>query len=106
MSYTYISKTPVRHTYPYGRHDLEVPFAPVAELRESLAQAFREVEECRRVVVVIDEGDLDAIRTCEDAGMSYSLDVQLPDGREVSLMVQEPDWVTSQSTDITDLELT
>lgn len=105
MSYTYISQTQVRHTYPYGRHDIEIPFAPAAELRESLAQAFREVPECPRAVVIVDEGDLAAISTCEDAGMRYALDVQLPDGREVSLMVQEPDWVTSQSTDITDLEL-
>lgn len=106
MSHNFVADSPLRHTYPYGRRDLEVPFGTAEELRANVARAHADVPDCRRVVVVVDEGDLEAIATCEEAGLRYAIDVQLPDGRDVSLMVSEPDWVTAQSTDIDDLELT
>lgn len=105
MSYTFISQSPLKHTYPYGRRDVEVPFGTAEEIEAHLAEVFRDVPECRRVLIGIDQGDGSAAATCEEAGFRYALDVQTRDGRELSLMVHEPKWVTDQSTDITDLEL-
>lgn len=105
MSYQFISQTPLQHTYPYGRHDVEIPFGTTEEIKASLEEVFREVPECRRAIVAIPQGDGEAARVCEEAGLQYALDVQIRDGRELSLMIYEPDWVSSQSTEITDLEL-
>lgn len=102
---SYISETPLRHTYPYGRFDVELQFSPAEQLRADISAVYRTVPECRRIIVAIDQGDISAIAICEDAGLRYSLDVETRDGREISLMVHEPDWVANQSTEIEDLEL-
>ncbi|HZK32025.1 MAG TPA: hypothetical protein VFC72_03845 [Corynebacterium sp.] len=106
MTYTLISDSPLKHTYPYGRYDVEVPLGTVAEITASLAEVFRDLPACRRVLIAIEQDDGAAARVCEEAGFHYVLDVQTRDGRELSLMSYEPAWVTEQSTDITDLELT
>lgn len=103
--YTYVADTTLRHTYPYGRLDVELPPASSEQLKDDIAAVYRDVPECRRIVVAVEQGDIEGVRACEEAGMNYALDVQLRDGREVSLMVDEPDWVAGQSTDIEDLEL-
>lgn len=105
MTLTPITNSPLRHTYPYGAHDVEAPFGTVDEMRASIREAFEADPECRRVVVAIDQDNLDQMRIAEDAGLHFVVNVQLRDRREVSLMVAEPDWVASQSTDIKDLEL-
>lgn len=105
MSLTPIKQSPLRHTYPYSAHDVEAPFGTAKQMTTSIREAFNTDPDCRRVVVAIDQDDLDQMRTAEDAGLRFVVNVQLRDGREVSLMVAEPDWVSSQSTDIKDLEL-
>lgn len=105
MSVTYISATELRHTYPYGEHDIAVDFAGGENLRERVAAAFAEDPQCRRVVVAVEQDNKEQIGLCEDHGLHYVLDVQLRTREEVALMVAEPDWVSAQSTDIKDLEL-
>lgn len=105
MSWTLISESPIRHTYPYGKTDVTVPFAEKDELVRSVEKVFDEMPECRRVVVAVPQGDVEKIATCEEAGLRYVLDVDLRDGTELSLVVAEPDWVTSRSIDIDGLDL-
>lgn len=105
MSYTFVSESPLKHTYPYGRHDVEIPFGTAEELASHLSEVYQDVPDCRRVIVSIEQGDSNAAAICEEAGFRYAIDVQTRDGRELSLMIHEPEWVAEQSTDITDLEL-
>lgn len=105
MSITYVSSTELRHTYPYGSHDAQVDFNGGEDLRARVDAVFAADAECRRVVVMVEQENVEQIKVCEDAGLRYVLDVQLRTGEEVSLMVSEPDWVTAQSTDVKDLEL-
>lgn len=102
---TYVKNDELRHTYPYGRHDILVGFEGGVELKERVTAAFAFDPECRRVVVPVDEGDKDQVAACEAAGLRYVLDVETPSRKEYSLMVAEPDWVLAQSTDVKDLEL-
>ncbi|MDO5098802.1 MAG: hypothetical protein Q4D85_08580 [Corynebacterium sp.] len=101
-----IESSPLRHTYPYGKNDLELPFGTASEMKGDVAEIFARQPECRRIVVAVEEGDIEAIRECEKAGLRYVLDVQLRDGKDLSLMVAEPDWVTEMSEDIEGLKLT
>lgn len=51
---------------------------------------------CRRLVIAVDEGDVQAIARAEAGGFRYVVDVDLWD-RAVSLMTAEPDWVLEES---------
>lgn len=104
MSYMPVTASPLRHTYPFGEHDMELTFGSVEELQRDTAAIYSEYPQCRRIIVAVPEGDIPAISTCEDAGFRYVLDVQLRDGKEVSLMVNEPTWVTDKDTE--EVELT
>ncbi|AKK07311.1 hypothetical protein CMUST_15110 [Corynebacterium mustelae] len=101
-----IESSPLRHTYPYGKNDLELPFGTAKEMQLEVAEIFANHPDCRRIVVAVEEGDVDAISECEQAGLRYVLDVQLRDGKDLSLMVAEPDWVTEMSEEIEGLKLT
>lgn len=104
-TWSYVSDTELRHTYPYGRHDITVPFGDGTGLKEAVAAAFASDAACRRVVVPVEEDNKEQIGICEEAGLRYVLDVQLRTREELALMVAEPDWVTAQSTDIQELDL-
>ncbi|MBG9347303.1 hypothetical protein [Corynebacterium belfantii] len=101
-----ISRSPLRHTYPSGRHDMEVDHSDAATMRTEITSIFADHHQCRRVIVAVEQGNGAQIAECEAAGLHYVLDVQLRTLEEVSLMVAEPDWVASQTSDIHDLELT
>lgn len=105
MAFQYVSDSELRHTYPYGKHDIEVDFTDKETLASAVNKAFASDPNCRRVVVKVEQDNVEQISTCEDAGLRYVLNVQLRTLEEVSLMVAEPDWVSSQSTAIEDLEL-
>ncbi|GAA4788982.1 hypothetical protein FRX94_06695 [Corynebacterium canis] len=98
-----VANSPLRHTYPFGQHDVELTYGTADELRTDTAAIFAAEPRCRRVVVAVPEGDLEAIAECESAGYRYVLDVQLRDGKEVSLMVNEPEWVTSKDKEEVEL---
>lgn len=106
MSFQYVKDHPIRHTYPYGSHDVVLPYNNAEGLRERVRQVFDTDPECRRVIVPVEPDNVEEISACEDADMRYVLDVQLRTGEEHALMVAEPDWVANQSTDTTNLELT
>ncbi|GAA1470990.1 hypothetical protein P4N68_06550 [Corynebacterium felinum] len=105
MNFLPIELSPLRHTYPYGKNDLELTFGSAAEMRADVEQIFSTHPECKRIVVAVNEGDLDAIRECERAGLRYVLDVQLRDGKDLSLMVAEQGWVTEVNEEIEGLSL-
>ncbi|MCK7641990.1 hypothetical protein JIM95_003480 [Corynebacterium sp. CCM 8835] len=105
MSAVHISRSPLRHTYPYGSDDMELPFGTAESMRTGVSEVFAAHPECRRIVIAVPEGDLDAVSECEAAGLRYVVDVETREGADVSLMVAEPDWLTRQSTDISELEL-
>ncbi|WP_018296623.1 hypothetical protein [Corynebacterium lubricantis] len=103
--YTPIQNSELRHTYPYGKTDIEVPFGLVKEMKAIIDDVFKDYPECRRVIVAVEQGNLDEIATCEEGGLRYAIDVQTRDGRELSLMVHEPNWVMDEPSEIEDLEL-
>ncbi|MDO5076950.1 hypothetical protein [Corynebacterium sp.] len=104
MSASFIAQSSLRHTYPFSRHDMELAYSTAEQLRSDTEALYAAHPRCRRVVVAVPEGDIGAIAGCEDAGYRYVLDVQLRDGTEVSLMVNEPAWVTCKDTE--EMELT
>ncbi|MFV8382401.1 hypothetical protein HW450_03120 [Corynebacterium hindlerae] len=105
MNHILIQDSPLRHTYPYGKDDVELVFGSIDEMTAEIREIFTTNKACRRVVVAVPEGDLSAIAQCEKAGMRYVLDVQLRDGNDVSLMVAEPDWVVNQPKNMDEMEL-
>lgn len=105
MNHILVQDSPLRHTYPYGKNDVELVFGSIEEMRSEISDIFATNEACRRVVVAVPEGDLTAIAQCEKAGLRYVLDVQLRDGKDVSLMVAEPEWVSQQPMNTDEMEL-
>ncbi|AOX06298.1 hypothetical protein BJP05_09135 [Corynebacterium sp. NML98-0116] len=105
LDYRNITKSPLKHTYPYGTTDTVVDLGTTAEIKETVAEVFKQQPECRRVIVPVPVGDTDGVIAAEEAGLRYVLDVTQRDGQEFSLLVAEPDWVTNQSMDIDGLEL-
>ncbi|WJZ03611.1 hypothetical protein [Corynebacterium freiburgense] len=103
MKYTLVEHSPLRHTYPFGKNDIELEFGSSRQLLQKTAEIYGAHPGCRRIIVAVDEGDIAAISECEDAGFRYVLDVQLREGKEVSLMVHEPLWVTEKDTEEVDL---
>ncbi|MBG9310686.1 hypothetical protein ABMV07_11825 [Corynebacterium belfantii] len=101
-----ISRSPLRHTYPSGRHDMEVDHSDAATMRTEITSIFADHHQCRRVIVAVEQGNGAQIAECEAAGLHYVLDIQLRTLEEVSLMVAELNWVAAQTSDIHDLELT
>ena len=72
-------------------------------------QILRENPACRRVVLPVPAGDLDAIGFAEDAGFRYVVDVDVAGERgeitELSLLVLEPGWVADAPTAVDALPL-
>lgn len=105
---TPVGRVSVRHTltsrlhdaYPAGARDLELS----ADTRRSEVlqlvsdHLFAEDPDCRRIVLGVPEDTVEFIASAEQAGFRYVIDVDLPEGESLSLLVAEPEWVLSQPT--------
>ncbi|NKV28510.1 hypothetical protein GS921_01810 [Rhodococcus hoagii] len=103
---------PLGNAYPAGIADLELDLRGLGDpdaLRGLGEQILRENPACRRVVLPVPAGDLDAIGFAEDAGFRYVVDVDVAGERgeitELSLLVLEPGWVADAPTAVDDLPL-
>jgi len=103
---------PLGNAYPAGIADLELDIDGLRDaqvLRDLGARILRENPACRRIVLPVPVGDLDAIGFAEDAGFRYVVDVDVPGERgaitELSLLVLEPGWVADAPTAVDDLPL-
>ncbi|ORL15495.1 hypothetical protein [Prescottella equi] len=103
---------PLGNAYPAGIADLELDLHGLGDpdaLRGVGEQILRENPACRRVVLPVPAGDLDAIGFAEDAGFRYVVDVDVAGERgeitELSLLVLEPGWVADAPTAVDDLPL-
>ncbi|MCA1006271.1 hypothetical protein LCL87_11120 [Rhodococcus hoagii] len=103
---------PLGNAYPAGIADLELDVQGLRDpgaLRGLGERILRENPACRRVVLPVPAGDLDAIGFAEDAGFRYVVDVDVPGERgevtELSLLVLEPGWVADAPTAVNDLPL-
>ncbi|MCH5672870.1 hypothetical protein [Streptomyces gilvus] len=91
----------LRDTYPVAAHDVEVRPDPhlhgpeLSAVLGQLAAAIRVADgRCRRVVYAVDAPDPARVAAAEEAGFRYVVDVDVA-GREHSLLVAEPGWVTA-----------
>jgi hypothetical protein len=92
----------LRDAYPVSHHDVELHSvdglasqgftAALAELSQAILAADPHT---RRVVFAAAAGDEGAVSAARAAGFRYVLDVDVP-GAELSLLVAEPDWVTTR----------
>lgn len=105
LAHRSIADSPLKHTYPYGRTDVVLDLGTSAEIRDAVATIFKEQPDCRRIVVPVPMDNIEGVKEAEAAGLHYVVDVTQRDGQDFSLMVAEPDWVASQSTEIDGLEL-
>ncbi|WJJ12934.1 hypothetical protein P9990_06240 [Prescottella equi] len=103
---------PLGNAYPAGIADLELDLRGLGDpdaLRGVGEQILRENPACRRIVLPVPAGDLDAIGFAEDAGFRYVVDVDVAGERgeitELSLLVLEPGWVADAPTAVDDLPL-
>ncbi|ORL25765.1 hypothetical protein A6I87_19640 [Prescottella equi] len=103
---------PLGNAYPAGIADLELDLRGLGDpdaLRGLGEQILRENPACRRVVLPVPAGYLDAIGFAEDAGFRYVVDVDVAGERgeitELSLLVLEPGWVADAPTAVDDLPL-
>ncbi|MDP8013541.1 hypothetical protein GS894_16030 [Rhodococcus hoagii] len=103
---------PLGNAYPAGIADLELDLRGLGDpdaLRGVGEQILRENLACRRIVLPVPAGDLDAIGFAEDAGFRYVVDVDVAGERgeitELSLLVLEPGWVADAPTAVDDLPL-
>ncbi|WP_238772585.1 hypothetical protein [Prescottella equi] len=103
---------PLGNAYPAGIADLELDLRGLGDpdaLRGVGEQILRENPACRRVVLPVPAGDLDAIGFAEDAGFRYVVDVDVAGERgeitELSLLVLEPGCVADAPTAVDDLPL-
>lgn len=105
MDWQKIESSPLRHTYPYAKNDVELTYGSAEAMKSDLKKIYAENPECRRVVVAIAEDDAEAAANCEEAGMHFVTAVELRDGNEVALMVHEPEWVAEEPSTIEEMEL-
>jgi len=91
--------------YPVSTHDIEVQVSPTdpglltTVLQEVSAKIQQSDPDCRRVVFAATVGDLSKIAAAEQAGFRYVVDVDVEEG-PVSLLVNEPAWVTNVDMDL------
>lgn len=104
----------IRLAYPVATHDVEVRVADVTSsedltaVLQAMVPVVREADpQCRKVVFVVDHsgsghGTMSAlaeIAAAETAGFRYVVDVDIADA-ELSLLVEEPEWVTAVDLDL------
>jgi hypothetical protein len=96
----------LRDAYPISHHDVELHCvngfasqgftAALAELSQAI---FAADSHTRRVVFAAAAGDEAAVSAARAAGFRYVLDVDVP-GADLSLLVAEPDWVTTRDASL------
>ncbi|MEO3785758.1 hypothetical protein ABGB12_20710 [Actinocorallia sp. B10E7] len=93
--------------YPAGAHDLEVRITGAQRpesLTEALIAVVREVQaadpRCKRVVYAAAADDPVRAAAARAAGFRPVVEVELPGGRELNLLVAEPAWVTRVDMDL------
>lgn len=99
----YATASKVRYAYPAGVHDrfLTLFQGATAETLQLVSETiWAEDPQCRRLVLATAEGNIEQIALAEQSGYRYVVDVDLPGGEEVTLMVAEPDWVLEESRNI------
>ncbi|MEU4650117.1 hypothetical protein [Nocardia fluminea] len=96
----------LRHAYPVNAHDIEArvgdatPRRLLPDLLAALTSAVEAAEpRCRRIIFAAATGDSDTLAAAESAGFRFVVEVGIPDA-ELSLMVAEPDWVTTVDMDL------
>ncbi|MFD6821998.1 hypothetical protein ACFWC5_16750 [Streptomyces sp. NPDC060085] len=96
----------LQNSYPAGAHDVGVRIetgikgSELASLLEALVYAICTAEaQCRRIVYIVDAGNIERITQAESAGFRYVLDVDVQN-LELSLMVAEPEWATATDMDL------
>ncbi|TFD52280.1 hypothetical protein E3T55_06665 [Cryobacterium frigoriphilum] len=94
-------------SYPVGIEDREVrvdagssPAAVGAAVHALLTDAAR----CRRVVLAVPEGQLEALAAAEEAGFRFVVDIDTHQ-ESLSLLVAEPEWVLAQPSAIEEIPL-
>ncbi|MEE2523645.1 hypothetical protein V1639_13500 [Pseudarthrobacter sp. J75] len=95
----FVVATAVAETYPVSARDrLLTPDADAGpEALQLVSERVMAADPgCRRLVLAVDEGDLNAIARGEAAGYRFVVDVDIP-GRSLSLLAAEPDWVLETS---------
>jgi hypothetical protein len=93
--------------YPAGTHDKQLLLEgwPSAQaVRDFVAEILEDDPRCRRVVLAVTEGDLDAIAWAEDAGFRFVVNVETRAGA-YALLVVEPDWVLAQPHALEDIPI-
>ena len=53
LDYRNITKSPLKHTYPYGTTDTVVDLGTTAEIKETVAEVFKQQPECRLSLIHI-----------------------------------------------------
>lgn len=105
MNWQKIESSPLRHTYPYAKNDVELTYGSAEAMKQDIEKIYTENPDCRRVVVAVPENDAEAADVCEQAGLHFVTNVELRDGDEVTLMVHEPEWVAAEPSTIEEMEL-
>lgn len=94
-------------TYPIGIEDREVRIhqgSSSGAIALAVHTILTDAPRCRRVLLALPVGDLDAMRTAEDGGFRYVVDVDTHRS-SVSLLVAEPAWVLAQPSAMEDIPL-
>lgn len=94
-------------TYPIGIEDREIRVhdgSSSAAIAVAVHTILSHTPRCRRVLLALPLGDLDAMRTAEDGGFRYVVDVDTRRS-SVSLLVAEPEWVLAQPSAMEDIPL-
>lgn len=103
----FVSGNDLDGTYPIGIEDREVRIhdgsAPAA-IALAAHTILTEAPRCRRILLALPLGDLEAMRTAEDGGFRYVIDVDTRH-ESVSLLVAEPAWVLAQPSAMEDIPL-
>ncbi len=93
--------------YPAGANDREIAVEGEPQLqavRDYVAGVLERDPRCRRVVLAVPEGDLEAIGWAEDAGFRFVVNVETRRGAH-SLLVVEPEWVLAQPHALEDIPI-
>lgn len=101
----FVASTLLAAAYPVSARDrLLTPNAEAgAEALQLVSERImQEDPACRRFVLAVDEGDIEAIARGEAAGYRYVVDVDIPE-RSLSLLVAEPGWVMEASRYLDDV---
>lgn len=93
--------------YPAGTRDRELALegdVGPSTVAAVVDEIFAADPQCRRVILPVPVGDLEAIAWAEDAGFRFVVDVDTRSG-SYSLLVVEPGWVLAQPSALEDIPI-